>query len=181
MKYSPPSLPNWNPVSNSQLMSVGWNLRWQLVESAQIDRPVTLLAQRAKIFHDSEIVSSFLWVFRVILLVIFPDSPHVYLFFTFIIVNMLNKCHFFRQIFRSSYVSSVSSSSASYPQKNLGLPEVITYSAAMNSASKTGDWAMATALLRQLETGPMWPMWPWQPSSSLVGPERLFDYRNPPP
>ena len=31
--------------------------------------------------------------------------------------------------------------------------EVITYSAAMNSASKTGDWAMATALLRQLETG----------------------------
>eukprot|EP00435_Cladocopium_sp_Y103_P047899 s384_g14.t1 len=33
------------------------------------------------------------------------------------------------------------------------LPNVITYSAAMNSASKTGDWAMATALLRQLETG----------------------------
>lgn len=30
-------------------------------------------------------------------------------------------------------------------------PSVITYSAAMNSASKTGDWAMATALLRQLE------------------------------
>ena len=65
------SLPNWNPASNSQLMSVGWNLRWQLVESAQIDRPVTLLAQSAKIFHDSEMLYSFLWVFSVILLVIF--------------------------------------------------------------------------------------------------------------
>ena len=30
-------------------------------------------------------------------------------------------------------------------------PEVITYSAAMNSLSKTGDWAMATGLLRQLD------------------------------
>lgn len=30
-------------------------------------------------------------------------------------------------------------------------PQVITYSTAMNAASKTGDWAMATALLRQLE------------------------------
>jgi len=30
-------------------------------------------------------------------------------------------------------------------------PSVITYSAAMNSLSKTGDWAMATGLLRQLE------------------------------
>ena len=33
----------------------------------------------------------------------------------------------------------------------IGASEVITYSAAMNSLSKTGDWAMATGLLRQLD------------------------------
>lgn len=34
----------------------------------------------------------------------------------------------------------------------IGASEVITYSAAMNSLSKTGDWAMATGLLRQLDS-----------------------------
>ena len=143
---SPPSLRKGTPNKlSTDDVSVGWGLPWQDF----------VFLYKILHDHDPALLSSYtsvLFVWCVVLCLICPFSscsPMFYLTCWYLSFQL--KTHIF---FWPSYVFFVVR--PQHPpkiQQNMAHFEVITYSAAMNSASKTGDWAMATALLRQLETG----------------------------